>query len=195
MGNATVQNAVLAVLADAGRCLVLDELAAALGLTKNNITIGARALIERGYAVRRERGCFEITPEGVALRVSGMELSSGPRGPVKRTRGVKKSLRRCLWRAIRIKQKFTVCDLLVLSTNGDEKSARNNAQGYVRALAAAGYLAELRSLTPNGPKRYALVRDTGPEMPLLRHELGIIYDPNTKAVYPCAPSTATGGDA
>ncbi len=190
-GNATAQNAVLAALAEAGRCTSLEDIAATTGLLRRHLSGTAKLLIDRGLIVRRERGCYEITPEGVALRDSGVELASGPKGPFAQPRGVRNCLRARLWRAIRIKQKFTLDDLLLLATTGDEQNARGNAQVYLRMLAQAGYLTELRRAHANCPKRYSVVRDTGPLMPLYRRGSRVIYDQNTKVEYACG----SGGDA
>jgi hypothetical protein len=193
-GNAQIQHRILAVLASlADRCLLIDDLLAQTGLTRRQLSDGAAGLIARGYAVRRERGCFQVTAEGAVAHADGVALTSGPNGPMERKRSNNSALRTRLWRAMRMKRKFTLAELLVLAESGTEKAAHSNAARYVRGLVAAGYLAELRRAKgdcpgSNGWKRYSLLRDSGPLMPMLRAGGASVYDPNTGTVYPCAPS-------
>lgn len=197
-GNATVQHAVLAALSAAGRCVPIDELSVAARLEHRQVSNGVAGLIARGYAVRRERGCYEATEEGVAVHAAGTPLTSGPAGPMERRQPVANALRTRLWRAMRMKGKFVLGDLLNLAAAGDEADAPGNARHYIRALVAAGYLTELRRSKgerrgSNGVRRYALLRDSGPRPPIARRGQTEVYDPNTGTVHPCAaPGTKEG---
>lgn len=195
-GNASVQHAVLAALSASRRCLTIEEMVAAAGISRRQVSNGAVGLIARDYAVRRERGCYEVTEEGLEAHAAGTPLTGGPTGPMERKKPVANALRARLWRAMRMKGKFSLGDLLNLAANGDERDAVNNAGRYIRALVAAGYLTELRRAKPdrpgsNGTKRYALLRNSGPLTPMLRRG-GDIYDPNTGKVHSCASSEAGG---
>lgn len=187
-GNATVQQAVLAALSDAGRCISFDELTERTGLARHQVSHGAGGLIERGFVVRRERGCYEVTQTGADFRATGAPLSGGPTGPLPRMRATPKALPTRLWRAIRMRRKFTIGDLLDLAA-GEEATPRSMAHRYVRALQQAGYLAELRPTKGEGPgrppaKRYALIRDSGPLTPIARARAPEVYDPNTGTTHP-----------
>lgn len=193
-GNAPNQMTLIAALPE-GACLTVEELTGLVALERKVLVKTAGALVTRGLLERVERGCFQLTPEGVAVKDGKVPLKSGPRGPhTGRRKGVRNTLRVRLWRAARAAGKFTVPDLLMLAAKGSEKSAAGNAQRYLRHLEQAGYLFRLRAkapgtaLTSNGFTRWQLIRDTGPEAPILRQtaEGWEMYDPNTREVHPCA---------
>lgn len=166
-------------------CLTIDELAAALPeYSRRDIVKATLKLISRGLLERVERGCYQLTSAGITSRDAAQALTSGPNEPLTaKTRTRKGStLRRRIWRVMAVKQKFTIDDLLSVSTRGEEKNARNNVQKYLRCLFKAGYLRELRrapgeAITSNGFKRYQLIRYTGPQAPVLREDG--VFDRNT----------------
>lgn len=191
------QTAVLNALAP-GDCLTLDRFGEALGdLTHRQITNAAARLVERGLVERVERGCFRLTPEGAAAREAGLVIRSGPRGPMARRRPVRNSLQARLWRAMRVKGKFTIPALLELAAR-DEKNPRHAAEKFIGALERAGYLLRLSrrepgtSPTSNGFVRWSLIKDTGDLPPMPRRD-GTLYDPNTGEV--CSPANTNGGEA
>lgn len=184
-GTATIQTAVLASLPP-GDCLTVEALAASSGLTRRQVVFGAAGLIGRGYAERAEIGCFRLTEAGADARTNGVRLTSGPLGPLSQAlrRQKRTTLRDRLWRALRIKGKATVGELLE-AAGGDTNGAVNNAQHYCRALRRAGYLRRMRrripgtSPTSNGFIRYQLVRDSGSQAPVVRAD-GTVFDLNTR---------------
>jgi len=166
-------------------CLTIDELDTALPeYPRRKIVMATLKLMSRGLLERVERGCYQLTSKGIANQAAGEALTSGPNAPLTAKTRAKKgtNLRLRIWRAMAVKQKFTIDDLLAVAERGDEKNARNNVQKYLRHLCQAGYLRELRrapgdAMTSNGFKRYQLVRHTGPRAPALRPNG--IYDRNT----------------
>ncbi|MGE4527983.1 MAG: hypothetical protein AB7D00_06410 [Rhodospirillaceae bacterium] len=187
MGSPT--NTLLAALSrDA--CLTVAELVAASGLDNRVVVKAAAQLIGRGLADRAEVGCFTLTAEGEAFRASGKEVTSGPKGPLTQSyrRARRTTLRDRLWAALRVRRKASIPELLELASNG-EAAALSLAQKYTSALCRSGHLRELRrdpgtAPTSNGFKRFALIRDTGPEAPLVRVRAREVYDPNTGETYP-----------
>ena len=118
-----------------------------------------------------------------------MAAKPGPKGPHGKPRVVRGTLREKAWRAMQIKGKFTLADLVraALAADGAAKDPRNNLGRYVKALADAGILAEMKrrmapaSPTSNGEKRWVLVRDLGRLAPVMRDKGGI-HDPNSGLV-------------
>jgi hypothetical protein len=100
---------------------------------------------------------------------------------------VQGTLRQKAWRAMQIKVKFTLSDLVrsAVPVGSAAKDPRNNIGRYVNALTAAGILMEMKrrtspaSPTSNGEKRWVLVRDLG-RLPPVAREKGGVYDPNSK---------------
>lgn len=192
--SAPHQQAVLAVLGD-GACRRLDDIVALTAdqdLPRKQVCAAACRLIDRGYLERREIGCYQLTDAGRAALVAGEVLTSGPRGPIPRTAPVAGSLRAKLWRAIRLRRKATLGELVRLASTGEEVNAKLNASRYLRVLARAGYLEPLARAsdgkpTSNGLIRYALIRDTGLSAPIIRQRGGAweVYDPNTQEVFAC----------
>ena len=169
-----------------GDCLTMDRLVEASGRNRRQVSNAAAKLVERGLIERIDRGCFRLTVDGEKAQAEGLEIKSGPRGPMVRKRPVRDSLRTRLWRAMRLERKFTLAALLVHAVR-DEKSPASAAGHYLRALERAGYLMRLprrepgTSVTSNGFLRWSLVNDTGPLPPLPRGN-GTVYDPNTGEV-------------
>lgn len=193
MGNAHNQMALIRAL-PAGACLTVDDLTAVVPMDRRVIVKTAGALVTRGLLERVERGCFQLTAEGRRVVESGESLSSGPQGSHTGARTPRRTtLRTRLWRAMRVHGKFTVGDLLTAAVRGAEKDPENNAHQYLRRLQEAGYLHRLpvrrkgTALTSNGFCRWTLIRDTGPDAPMLRRTATgwEIRDPNTGEVWPC----------
>lgn len=165
-----------------GACLTTAELAAATGIERSRIADGCCRLITRGWIVRRERGCFELSREGRTALDAGETITSGPRGPL--TQGVPRRRRRQtardrLWSAIRILRKFGLADLEMMTA-----ASRANVMRFVNVLERTGYLAPLRrepgtAPTSQGYRRWLLVRDTGPDAPVFRARRRQLYDANT----------------
>lgn len=171
-------------------CLTVAELAAETGLDNRVVVKAAAQLIGRGLADRAEVGCFTLTEEGEAFRATGQEVTSGPKGPLTQPyrRARKITLRDRLWAAMRIKGKASIPELLELVAT-DKPGAESLARKYASALCASGHLLELRrepgtAPTSNGFKRFALLRNTGPEAPLVRVTAREVYDPNTGETFP-----------
>lgn len=159
------------------------------GLTPRQIEQGILKLRKHGLVEKVEPGCHKLTDAGRAAVQSGARLRSGPRGngqPGKRIH--KDSLRIRVWRAIRIRRKFSIPDLVSLVAEGGEKDIESNIRKYLSALTRAGILTELprreagTALTSNGYKRWWLTdgKDSGPLAPVWRQGANTVYDPNTE---------------
>lgn len=97
---------------------------------------------------------------------------------------------RC-WRSMRVLKKFSVSDI---AQGAEVRSAY--AQQYVLWLNMAGYL---RCLTPqtsatvNDSTVYMLIKDTGPDRPILRMREKAVYDPNIDEVFDLNKSRSNKG--
>ena len=206
MDSAPHQNAVLAALVRSRAetldappsCLPLDMLVDVTGLDRRQISNAVVGLIARDLVERKERGCYQLKENWETAVADGAPLTSGPRGPMARTRPMANSLRQRLWQAMRMTGKFTLADLLPLACTGQERDAEGNAQRYLRALVRAGYLHTFRKRADdgkpcsNGLLRYSLIRNSGPDAPFLskgRH----VYDRNTGTQYLLAGTAGEGG--
>lgn len=101
-----------------------------------------------------------------------MARSEGSRS----TRRPTNQVRTKLWQSMRILRRFTSADLAMTAEAG-----RSNTQHYMRALANAGYLLLVRprvSGSPGSRHLWQLVRDAGPQMPIVWTD-GRVFDPNT----------------
>ena len=143
--------------------------------------------------VALEGGRYTLTPAGRAFLESGKRLTSGPRGPQPGKRLYRGTLRERAWHLMRIRRKFSLGDILERLPRDGQRDAESNIGKYVRALARAGFLTEIRRKkdktdppTSNGNKRYLLVddRDTGPQAPRWLPRRGCVYDPNTEREHP-----------
>jgi len=169
-------------------CITEEVLVELTGLTPKQVENAAQVLCRNGLLERTGQGCHTLTSAGKAALKSGAEIHSGPRGSQPGHRIWKDTLRIRVWRAMRIRRKFTVTDLAMLVADGSERGdITSNVQKYVRALAKAGYLIELpkrekgAAMTGKGYKRWWLQddQDTGPQAPVWSADKKTVFDPNT----------------
>lgn len=138
-------------------------------------------------------GCYKLTALGLVALAEGAKLTSGPMAPHGKPKIAENSQRERAWRALRIRRKASVPELIGLLFDADcdqdaKGRATNNLQKYLRLLCRAGYVTEMRreapeSLNSNGAKRYFLMRDTGPLPPVPRLALKKMLDQNQNTHY------------
>jgi len=184
-GEASTQMVVLNIL-EPGQCLTIAEMEQVSGSERRKLVNGAAGLMRRGMVERVEAGCYQLTECGLTAKKSGAPLTSGPNDKLTAVKRYRNTYRERLWRAMRIRKKFTADDLVMLASRGDEKSPKSNAYKYLNYLRRAGYLLEMPrripdgKLTSNGMKQYLLDRDHGPMAPVVRTAKKEIFDPNIK---------------
>ncbi|WP_395672028.1 hypothetical protein [Inquilinus sp.] len=175
--------AILAKL-PAGTCLGIDELAGQLHFARAPLAGMLAALVLDGAIERVEQGCFRQSASASPYaQLPGVDPIAADR---RRRARAKIQLR--LWRAIRMRQKFTVGDLIRLASKDGDKPIGEAASHYVRCLARAGYLQPLaRENGARAQKRWLLVRNTGAGAPVtLRTGASFcVVDPNTGERVPC----------
>lgn len=192
-GPGEMQSAVLR-LAVAGDRLEVAAAAVSLRAARRSVSRAACALVARGYLCRLRTGLYQITADGRAALTLGVTITSGPPGPRNRARLVCDTLRVRAWRAMRVRRRFTIGEL-VADAEGGERQPHGSISKYVAALKAAGYLRELPNRLPgtaptsNGFKRFILVTDTGPRAPVYRPAPRLLHDPNTGEDVPCATTS------
>ena len=171
-----------------GICHSIDDLAAELGIPNKAVTRGAAALIQDGYLIRRERGCFELSEKGIAAKGKEISFTSGPNGKKQKPSMPKRrTLKDNIWAALRIKNKATLEDLLFVATIDGQISSPGNARAYLKHLRDAGIVrlmsrkAAGEAPTSNGFNRYMLVNNLGPKTPYFSRVNNKIFDPNSEA--------------
>lgn len=190
---AWIAEQVLTAIRDSGmrECVTEDRLLELTNLSKRQVQQSCRLLRGSGLLEKTEEGRHTVTRAGLEAINAGARYRSGPKDGQQNGRRVWKDTHRIrIWRAIRIRRKFSVPEIIALvadeTARGDMTS---NVHKYVRALARAGYLIEMPrrdaggALTSNGYKRWWLRddKDTGPLAPVWRPKRGTVYDPNTRA--------------
>ncbi|MBF0168762.1 MAG: hypothetical protein HQL45_14140 [Alphaproteobacteria bacterium] len=174
-------------------CKTPAYLAEEIALPRKRTVSVLAALVMRGLADRRERGCYVRNPAGEVFLLSGQVITSGPIGPRQddKPRRRKRTIRATAWHAIRIEKKFTLSDILAdVACQGDGlPQLAGNVGRFITRLCRAGYLRELRrepGAAPgsNGFKRWSLIRDTGPDAPIYSDKRKAMFDPNTGEFYP-----------
>ena len=183
-------NKILRVLHVIGMEATAQQIADATGLTIEKVWDACETLANRGLIIRAKRGVYAINDAGETAVATGQEIKCGPQGPTG-PKIKKGTLCSRLWAAIRMERKNTVGGWLsLILPDGADKKANHNAQKYVCALCAAGYMTRLpgkqqgTALTSNGYTRYLLITDTGPLAPMVRRIERELYDPNIKRSVP-----------
>lgn len=184
-GASTWQQPIAEKLAG-GECLTTAALSQLTGLPQKSVNVACCRLVLRGWIVRRERGCYELTDEGRRALDAGEQLTSGKPGERDRdipNRPTRQTDRDRMWTTMRVLKKFQIAELETMAG-----AKYDNARRYVWRLERAGYLARLRpepgsAPTSNGLQRWLLIRNTGPATPIYRYKSGTIYDPNTGDIF------------
>ncbi|MBA4381798.1 MAG: hypothetical protein C0406_04460 [Sideroxydans sp.] len=174
---------------DMRECITEERLIDLTTLTKRQVQESCRRLCHSGLLVKSGEGCHTVTPAGLEALAAGAHYRSGPKDAKQNGKRLwKNTLRIRVWRAIRIRRKFTVPEIITLVVDENARGdITSNVQKYVRALAKAGYLIEMAkreqstAITSNGYKRWWLsdAKDTGPLAPVLRTSKSTVFDPNT----------------
>lgn len=186
----------LTVIRDSGmrECITEARLIELTGLTPRQVECSAATLRRNGLIEKTGRGCHKLTSAGKEALTAGARLRSGPKGSWNKgtRRKAGNTLRERVWRAIHIRRKFTVPEIITLVVDGTERGdVTSNVQKYIRALARAGYLIEMKrrepcvSPTSPGFKRWWMQDEkyTGPIAPVVRNNFTIVYDPNTEETH------------
>lgn len=184
--------AVLQALSD-GACQTVSDLESKLDLTRRQISNAAMCLLRRDYLIWLGAGRYQISEAGKTAAIAGEVITSGPMGPNRfGPRVVRNTIRERAWRAMRIRKRFTVPDLVTDAATEADGEPANNLRRYLRALERAGYVANTprriagTAMTSNGHLLWILVKDTGPLAPIVLTKLAAIRDQNTREDVPCS---------
>jgi len=173
--------AILNALADGPK--LTRQLASSLGREIEMLSRCLRHLNRTGLILSVE-GTHQITDKGRAALAEGREITSGPCGNAAPSRRAL-SLRQKAWRAMSIRDGFSLDDLLTMLCDGSEKEPERNLTRYLAALETAGYLLPLARRGEGGVKRWRLRRDriSGPEAPAFNTQTRRLTDCNTGQVF------------
>lgn len=168
--------------------------AAARKVDRRNAQRCLDVLRRRGLVERIETGVYRVTEAGRVAAAKGARVRSGPCGPhTGRRRPRDDSFAARLWTALCNVQKATVPDLLVIAARPDDRDPAGMARRYLKALERGRYVVALpsreRGTAPTSPgfKKWLLVKETGPEAPILNVTKGTLRDPNTREVFDVRP--------
>lgn len=174
-----------------GECLTVTDLIKELSLNRRQVVDAAAKLLARGYLERMGTGCYQLTETGLEAAREGIVITSGPKGPTGTIPRHSGTFRERAWRAMRVRHRFTIGEIVADAGRGDPAADRQNATRYIRYLRAAGYVGELPRRVPgtaigsNGFKRFVLINNTGPRAPVYRGEAKAIHDFNLGKDIPC----------
>lgn len=155
-----------------GACIPLDDLCVSTNRTRSTVGAALRRLMLRDLVVRREEGCYAITPAGEEVVASGID-SLGPMAPSRQGQPRKACQTDKIWAALRIKGKASIADLQELSG-----VSKRGTYAYVKSLDRGGYVIR------NHTRKVVLVKDTGPLAPRLRQRETVLLDRNTNEQVP-----------
>ena len=172
-------------------CIREADLVALTDMSAHHVEQTCLKLRKHGLLVKTDIGCHTITAEGVEAINSGKTFRSGPKASLNAPRNMNQKSRRArAWLAMRIRNKFTLADIMMLVVEQGDKDPTSNLGKYFRALEKAGFLVALKrekgsQQGSNGFKRYWLLpnRNKGPLAPLWRPHKKTVYDPNTEKEY------------
>lgn len=175
-------------------CFTAKDVELATGMTAQQVESALAKLKKHNLVEQTQPGCLRLTDAGKAAAEGGATLRSGPRGQQPGARVKRGGLRARAWRAMRIRHKFAIADLLMLSAEGGESNPESNLLKYIKALTRAGILIELKhreaalNPTSNGCKRWMLPDEgnTGPVAPTISVKRSAVYDPNTETYHDMA---------
>lgn len=174
-------------------CFTREDVERITGMETRQIERACFKLRKHGLIEQTEPGCLSLTDAGRTAAETRKTLRSGPSG---RNTGIRivrsETMRDRAWRAMRLRGKFSVADLIMLTAQGNEKNPGSNMLKYINGLTRAGILVELPRRefplknTSNGCKRWWLrdENNTGPLAPIVRtRHRKQVYDPNSETIY------------
>ena len=188
----TVATELLQAMKDGGT-KALHPTAKALERTGRQVSDAAAQLRKRGLLQSEGIGLYRLTEDGVQAASRGHIVTSGPVGATGARRRVPKTFRQRAWFAMRFRKQFTLGDILIDATDGD-KDPRKNLVRLVRYLCWTGYIVELKGRQrgtkqgSNGFKRYRLMKNTGPKVPIYSKARETLLDQNTGEEFSCKPN-------
>lgn len=150
--------------------LFTRQIAAKLGLSSDWIRQVCACLREQDLIASVE-GLHGLTKNGLAAIASG-------KFPCREYDAKKGTLRQKAWNVMRIKDMFTVSDILETVCDGSEKNAEGNIRQYCKALHRAGIL-KITQRT----KSYFLPKGQGPLCPAYNRAGNYVLDRNTGEIF------------
>ncbi len=155
-----------------GDCIGVHKLVQLTGLEQPYITAKVKTLIGLGLVGKRTKGCYYLTPDGIAKKEAG-DQTVAMRG----RNASEATLADRLWAAIRAEAKFDREQLMHLAVNESDRSPLKYTASYLARLERFGVIERMPKL-PNVAKRWRLANDLGPLTPTWRQPMGVMWDWN-----------------
>lgn len=150
--------------------LFTRQIAAKLSMSPRHICNVCLCLREKEYLACVE-GLHGLTRKG-------LEAVSSGRFPCRAYDEKKGTLRQKAWNVMRMKDMFTVSDIMETVCDGTEKNAEGNIRQYCKALQRAGIL-KITQRT----KSYFLPKGQGPLCPAYNRAENYVLDRNTGEIF------------
>lgn len=180
MPAAMVQKKVLGIVAAANGNIRIGEVVESSGLKKKAVQEAVTRLKDKKAISGKSKG----THSSLKITEAGQRLTGKPLAiRVPQKNNPLNTLRSRVWRALRMKRRSTIKDLLrVCTEEGSKPSDIANVGTYFRYLARAGILS--RALEP-GKSGYSWIlrKDLGPKNPQLHKNHEAVTDPNNGEVF------------
>ena len=180
---------VMAAEAGPDGCVLIQRLAEVTGRSVHKVGNLLETLTGHGLATMRSPGCYRVTEEGAAFLAgrSKVRLTTGPKAAHGADRSSEDSLTARAWRALRIKKKATIPE--IMETIAAEPKQYAQVGRYLRALVDAGLVKRLprkvrgQGMGNNGYVQHLMIEDLGPLAPVWKVKAKTLRDPNTGKVY------------
>lgn len=169
MSHSPVDRIILELLN--GQSRPAREIASLLELSPDRVTKTCNRLVRRGLLATGS-SAYSITETGKAAACKEPVDGTAKGSLACRFRD---SLRARAWRVMRMKEWWSLDELLMTVADGTESDPGRNLSRYIRALRKAGYL--IASQRDN--HRYHLALNTGRLAPALNSTERTLTDPNT----------------
>ncbi len=168
-------------------CVHQKQFAALLGYSMPQVEHCCHKLMRRGYLDRIGRGCYRLNEKGRQALISGERIRGGSRATDRRKPRPRNpnSFYQRVWTALRYLRTATAPDIVMLVGAPDYRTPRTMIRKLMCWLKAAGVVVELDRREPStksggrGFKRFRLVRDLGPFVPIWRARDQRLFDPNS----------------
>ena len=184
------QSLLTAMAAEAGAdgCVLIQRLSEVTGRSVHKVGNLLETLTSNGLATMRSPGCYRVTEEGAAFLAgrSKVRLTAGPKAAHGADRSSEDSLTAKAWRALRIKKKATVPE--IMETIAAEPHQYAQVGRYLRALVDARVVKRLprkvrgQGMGNNGYVQHLLITDLGPLAPVWKAKAKALRDPNSGRV-------------
>jgi len=162
------------------KSFTVADLTGEVAFDRNTIALYLRSLTKAGYLKREQKAASSKQFQTKYVYILLKDSLAPPRVRADGTEVTQGRGRHQMWQTMRRRKRFTLADLLAMSSTDEHPVAHSEADYYLRHLIKAGYVKKTDARA-NEYAAFQLMINSGPQAPMVQR-IRQVYDPNTKKV-------------